>query len=69
MPIIDDYVGIAAALRRIQAERSRPRDDARKRIQPVATYATARGALKIEIRPAPQLRGGRVLPRRGWTID
>ena len=67
MAIVDDYAGIAAALRRLQAERSRPLDEAPKHSQPVATLVTARGALKIEIRP--QLRGGRILPRRGWTTD
>jgi len=73
MAIIDDYAGIAAAVRRIQAERSRPlsRDDAPNRSQPAPAYVTARGALKIEIRPGPQPRGGPVLRRlmRAWITD
>lgn len=47
MAIIDDYAGIAAALRRIQAKRSQPLEDTPKR----SPFASANGEIEIQVGP------------------
>jgi hypothetical protein len=64
MPIIDDYAGIAAELRRIQAKRV-PQEPP-KRPRPANTGG---GVVQVDIRPDPPLRRMPVLARRSWTTD
>ena len=68
MPIIDDYAGIAAELRRIQAERE-PGKQAAKRVRAVGAYVTGRGSIQAEISPGTPVRRSPVLARRGWSTD
>lgn len=57
MAIIDDYAGIAAELRRIQAERT-----PQERL-PVGGYVTGRGVVQVDIRPGAPLKRLPVLAR------
>jgi hypothetical protein len=50
MPIVDDYAAIAAELRRIQAERERPKPGGIPPKTHVA-YVTRRGSMRISIEP------------------
>jgi len=56
MSIVEDYAGIAAELRRIQAERA-SQEQCEKPLSVTGPYATVR-AIQIAI------RSGRLLPRR-----
>ena len=51
MAIVDDYTAIAAELRRIQAEQSRPEKSAGDR--KTAALVTGRGVIHVDIGPGP----------------
>jgi hypothetical protein len=64
MAIVDDYAGIAAELRRIQAER-----EPAKPTRTVGAYVTARGAIEVDIRSGAPVRRLPVIAPRSWSTD